>query len=76
MVARTATVNMFIFGELFYLFTCRSLSYSMFTLGVFSNHWLLVGVGAMSLLQVLYTYLSVMNQLFARHWDCPNGRLS
>jgi len=30
--ARTAAVNMFVFGELFYLFNCRSLTHSMFSL--------------------------------------------
>ena len=63
-VARTAAVNVIIFGELFYLFHCRSLTYSMFTLGVFSNRWLLVGVSAMVVLQVLFTYVPAMNQAF------------
>lgn len=62
--ARTMAVNMFVFGELFYLFNCRSLHYSMFKLGVFSNRWLLFGVIAMSLLQVLFTYSPAMNRLF------------
>ncbi len=63
-MARTAAVNMFVFGELFYLFNCRSLRYSMFKLGVFSNRWLILGVVAMALLQVLFTYSPVMNRLF------------
>lgn len=62
--ARTAAVNVFVFGELFYLFNCRSLSYSMFTLGVFSNRWLFVGVILMICLQMLFTYLPAMQQLF------------
>ena len=62
--ARTAAVNMFVFGELFYLFNCRSLRYSMFKLGVFSNRWLMLGVVAMALLQVLFTYSPAMNHLF------------
>ena len=63
-VARTIAVNMFVFGELFYLFNCRSLCYSMFSLGVFSNPWLIVGVVTMTLLQLVFTYSSTMNQLF------------
>ena len=63
-VARTVAVNMFVFGELFYLFNCRSLRYSMFRLGVFSNRWLIVGVVVMVLLQLLFTYSSTMNVLF------------
>jgi len=62
--ARTAAVNMFVFGELFYLFNCRSLRYSMFKLGVFSNRWLVFGVVAMTLLQVMFTYSPAMNYLF------------
>ena len=70
--ARTIAVNMFVFGELFYLFNCRSLRYSMFRLGVFSNRWLVLGVAVMTLLQVLFTYSPVMNQLFG---STPMGSL-
>lgn len=62
--ARTIASNMLVFGELFYLFNCRSLRYSMFKLGVFSNRWLLVGVALMVLAQICFTYSSTMNQLF------------
>ncbi|GKT11559.1 MAG: cation-transporting P-type ATPase F [Thiomicrorhabdus sp.] len=62
--ARTLAVNMFVFGEMFYLLNCRSLRLSMFKLGFFSNRWLLLGVVCMTLLQLLFTYSSVMNQLF------------
>ncbi|MFQ6024164.1 MAG: cation-transporting P-type ATPase [Acidiferrobacterales bacterium] len=62
--ARTAAVNVFVFGELFYLFNCRSLTHSMFRLGVFSNRWLLVGVSAMVVLQLLFTYLPTMQRAF------------
>lgn len=63
-MARTTAVNMFVFGELFYLFNCRSLRYSMFRLGVFSNRWLILGVTAMVALQVFFTYSPLMNDLF------------
>ena len=62
--ARTVAVNMFVFGELFYLFNCRSLRYSMFKLGVFSNRWLILGVATMILLQILFTYVPTMQILF------------
>lgn len=62
--ARTIAVNMFVFGELFYLLNCRSLRYSMFTLGVFSNRWLILGVVTMILLQILFTYAPAMQKLF------------
>jgi Ca2+-transporting ATPase len=62
--ARTVAVNVFIMGELFYLFNCRSLTKSMFALGVFSNLWVIGGVGTMLALQMLFTYLPAMNYLF------------
>jgi Ca2+-transporting ATPase len=37
---------------------------SVFELGFFSNFWVLGGVVAMTLVQVAYTYLPVMNRLF------------
>ena len=63
-VARTAAVNMFVFGELFYVFNCRSLEFSMWHVGVFSNRWLIVGVTLMTGLQLLFTYEPWMNQTF------------
>ena len=62
--ARTVAVNVFVFCELFYLFNCRSLSYSMFSVGVFSNRWVLFGVSSMTLLQLLFTYWPPMQNLF------------
>jgi len=63
-VARTCATNIFVFGEIFYLFNCRSLRHSMFRIGLFSNRWVLGGVGLMVLLQMLFTYLPIMNTAF------------
>ena len=63
-VARTVSVNVFVFGELFYLFNCRSLQYSMFHVGLCSNPWLIFGVILMTLLQLLFTYWPPMQALF------------
>jgi Ca2+-transporting ATPase len=63
--ARTVAVNVFVFGEMFYLFNCRSLTMSMFEIGLFSNRWLLTGVGMMATLQIFFTYLPVMNRTFS-----------
>jgi len=62
--ARTCAVNIFVCGELFYLFNCRSLRHSMFRVGLFSNTWLLAGVSLMIMLQLLFTYLPAMNSAF------------
>jgi len=63
--ARTAATTVFVIGEMFYLFNCRSLSRSMFEIGLWTNHAVLWGSAAMVALQVLVVHSSVMNRLFA-----------
>jgi cation-transporting P-type ATPase F len=63
-VARTVAVNVFVVVEIFYLFNCRSLTKSMFALGLFSNRWIVVGVATMVALQLVFTYVPLMNYLF------------
>ncbi len=70
--ARTVSVNVFVMVELFYLFNCRSLTKSMFELGVFSNRWIGVGVASMIMLQLAFTYVPLMNHVFHSEpigWD-------
>ncbi|MBN1761065.1 MAG: cation-transporting P-type ATPase [Chitinispirillaceae bacterium] len=62
--ARTVASNVFVFGEIFYLFNCRSLQHSIFKTGLFSNMPLIFGVGTMTLLQILFTYAPFMNTAF------------
>lgn len=71
--ARTVAVNVFVVGELFYLFNCRSLTKSMFALGVFTNRWVLGGAGTMLALQMLFTYVPALNRMFG---SAPIGPLS
>ena len=63
-VARTVAVNVFVFVELFYLFNCRSLQKSMFSLGIFSNMYVIYGVIIMTILQLFLTYSESMNHFF------------
>jgi Ca2+-transporting ATPase len=63
-VARTVAVNVVVFVELFYLFNSRSLHYSPFKIGFFSNRWLWLGVIAMVLLQMAFTYIPFMQNIF------------
>ncbi len=63
-LARTLAVNVFVFGEMFYLFNCRSMTRPFWSLGVFSNPLLWAGVTVMILLQLLYTYLPAFNAIF------------
>jgi Ca2+-transporting ATPase len=62
--ARTAAVTVLVMGELFYLFNCRSLSRSMFSLGFFTNRWLFAGVFLMVILQWMFVYVPFMNRAF------------
>ncbi len=62
--ARTVAVNVFVLGEMFYLFNCRSLTAPSWRVSLRTNHFVLGGVGLMLALQLLYTYLPGMNTLF------------
>ena len=73
--ARTIAVNVFVCSELFYLFNCRSLIRSMFSLGIFSNRWLICGIVTMTGLQLLFTYSPFMNGIFYSAPTSPSGWL-
>ncbi len=62
--AQTTAVNALVGGEIALLFGCRSLQYSMFNLGVFSNRWLWGGIALVIALQLLFTYAPFMNFIF------------
>ena len=62
--ARTVAVNVFVMVEMFYLFNCRSLSHSFWSVGVFSNLWVWGGIASMLGLQLLLTYWPPLNALF------------
>jgi cation-transporting ATPase F len=62
--ARTAAVGMFVFGEMAYLFACRSLAQPGLRLDVARNPWLWAGIAAMTSLQVAFTYVPGMHDLF------------
>ena len=62
--AQTAATTVFVLGEMFYLFNCRSLTRSMFEIGLFTNHPALWGSAAMLALQWFFTANPVMNRMF------------
>lgn len=64
-VARTAAVNLFVAVEVAYLFSCRSLTRPVRSLGLLANRWVLGGVALQVLAQAAITYLPVMNEVFA-----------
>ncbi len=62
--AQTMAVTTVIFFQIFYLLNCRSLTDPMTKIGLFSNPWIHVGVGAILALQVAFVYVPFMNALF------------
>ena len=64
-VARTAAVNALIVGEIFYLFNCRYLLRSSFSIeGLSGNRYVLVAIAFMIVLQAAFTYAPFMNLWF------------
>jgi magnesium-transporting ATPase (P-type) len=64
-LAQTMAVTTVIFFQIFYLFNCRSLKGSMWSVGLFSNSTVYIGIGILLVLQVAFVHWPVMNQLFA-----------
>jgi cation-transporting P-type ATPase F len=62
--ARTASVDVFMVVQLFYLFECRSLRRSVFTYNPFGNLVVVAGVAGVALLQLAFTYVPFMQTLF------------
>ncbi len=62
--ARTAVVNVIVMVEVAYLFSCRSLNHSLFSIGFFTNRLAIFGATCMVAAQMLFTYAPVMNRLF------------
>jgi Ca2+-transporting ATPase len=64
-VARTLAVNVFVVGEMFYLFNCRSLKLPLYKLDFFSNPSVLLGSAIMMSVQAGFIYLPFMNKAFS-----------
>jgi magnesium-transporting ATPase (P-type) len=62
--ARTVAANVFVMVETFYLFNCRSLTRSFWSVGLLSNPWVWIGSGAMVALQMAFTYMPAFNRVF------------
>ena len=62
--ARTLAVNAFVAMEIGYLFNCRSLHQSVWRIGWFTNRWIWVGIGMTVALQIAFTYVPFMNDIF------------
>jgi len=65
-VARTAAINALVMGEIFYLFNCRRLTAPVIGWSGFTgNRAVLIAIGVLVVLQGLFTYLPVLQALFA-----------
>ncbi|XXF77234.1 HAD-IC family P-type ATPase [Myxococcaceae bacterium GXIMD 01537] len=62
--AQTMAVTTVIMFQVFYLLMCRSLTGSIFRLGLFSNPTIFIGIGALALLQAAFMYLPFMQRVF------------
>lgn len=62
--AQTIAVTTLVFFQIFYLFNCRSLRFSIFRIGFFTNLYVLFGIGFVVLTQIAFVYLPFMNELF------------
>ncbi len=62
--AQTMSVTSLMFFQVFYLFNCRSLRFSIFKIGFFSNPHVLLGIGFVILTQVAFVYVPFMNTFF------------
>jgi len=64
-LSRTVVVNVLVMFEIVYLLNCRYLVASVCSCqGLFGNRYVLLAVGLLVILQLLFTYLPVMQQLF------------
>jgi magnesium-transporting ATPase (P-type) len=64
--ARTAAINALVMGEIFYLFNCRRLTAPVVGWsGFFGNRAVLIAIGVLIVLQGLFTYLPLLQSLFA-----------
>jgi magnesium-transporting ATPase (P-type) len=62
--ARTVAVNVIVMIQVLYLFNCRSLKHSAFSLGIFTNRWVMIGSLTMIGAQMVFTYSPLFNTLF------------
>jgi cation-transporting P-type ATPase F len=62
--AQTTVVNVTVMVQAFYLLNCRSLNRSFFRVPFFSNPMIWVGIAAIVLAQLIFTYVPIFHRLF------------
>jgi len=61
---RTIAVNTIVAGQVFYLLNCRQFYQSVFAGNFFGNKYVFIAIGALIVLQMIFTYAPFMNTLF------------
>jgi magnesium-transporting ATPase (P-type) len=70
--ARTAAVSVIVAFEIFYLFSARSERTPAWKMGLFNNPYVWMGIFLVTMLQLAFSYLPVMNVFFGSAplpWD-------
>jgi magnesium-transporting ATPase (P-type) len=62
--AQTMAVTTVIAFQIFYVLNCRSLNDSLLRIGLWTNPWVFVGIGALSALQLAFIYLPPLQAVF------------
>ncbi|MET0931559.1 MAG: HAD-IC family P-type ATPase, partial [Aeromicrobium sp.] len=62
--AQTLAVTALMFFQVFYLLTCRTLKEPVRTIGLFSNRYIFIGIGAVVVLQIAFVHAPFMQQIF------------
>lgn len=62
--SQTSAVTFIIFFQIFYLINCRSLKSTILKIGIFSNKFIFLGIGAILILQTLFVYTPFMQEVF------------
>jgi P-type Ca2+ transporter type 2C len=62
--SRTIAVNTLVAGQLFYLFNCRKIKAPSLGHGFFHNRYAFIAAGFLIVLQLVFSYLPVMNTFF------------
>jgi magnesium-transporting ATPase (P-type) len=61
---QTEAVTTVILFQIFYLLNCRSLKDSLFSIGLWTNPWIYLGIGVVLILQLVFIYAPFMNAVF------------
>lgn len=70
-LARTMTFTTLVFAQLFYVFECRSETYTPFELGFFKNRFLIVAVCCSVIMHLGVLYLPFLQQIFHTTYLLP-----